>query len=251
MKSKSFRFGNTVVEAPCPALVLCMPMSDFPVVNLLSHMSAEGYGILAVLVLLSIVSLAVLLQKWTELARRDKEDAGFDAAFAKVRSFSDLPVAVSRTRGQGLRAIAEAALAEEETFPPEDPAGRSEATRVELVRETCEREAELQSTGLEVRLTWLVVAAGSGPFLGLLGTVWGIMDAFFRIGNQASAGLNVVAPGIAEALMTTGVGLLVALPSAAAHQILSGRIREIETRNAAFASRVVNLYRREYLAGTR
>ena len=92
---------------------------------------------------------------------------------------------------------------------------------MELVRETCEREAELQSSSLEVRLVWLVVAAGSGPFLGLLGTVWGIMDAFFRIGNQASAGLNVVAPGIAEALMTTGVGLLVALPAAAAHQILS------------------------------
>jgi biopolymer transport protein TolQ len=226
-------------------------MSDFPVVHLLTHMSPEGYLVLAVLALLSVVSLATLLQKWTQIRRRDADDGKFEELFAKVRAFGDLPVAVSRSRGTGLRSIAESALAEEETFPPEDPAGRSEHTRVELVREACEREAELQSTNLEHRLSWLVVAAGSGPFLGLLGTVWGIMDAFFRIGNQASAGLNVVAPGIAEALMTTGVGLLVALPAAASHQILASRLRQIETRNAAFASRVVNLYRREFLSGAR
>lgn len=228
-----------------------MAMSDFPVIHLLTHMSSEGYGILALLAVLSVLSLAVMLQKWMQLSRRDKEDAQFESIFQRVKTFGDLPVAVSRSRGAGLRSIAEAALAEEETFPPEDPAGRSETTRVALVRETCEREAELQSTCLEQRMAWLVVAAGSGPFLGLLGTVWGIMDAFFRIGNQASAGLNVVAPGIAEALMTTGVGLLVALPAAAAHQILAARLREVESRNAAFASRVVNLYRREFLSGHR
>lgn len=218
-------------------------------IHLLTHMSPEGYGVLALLAMLSVVSLATLLQKWTELSRRNRDDARFEAIFEKVKAFGDLPVAVSRSRGQGLRSIAEAALAEEENFPPEDPAGRSEGIRVELVREACERESVLQSANLEHRLAWLVVAAGSGPFLGLLGTVWGIMDAFFRIGNQASAGLNVVAPGIAEALMTTGVGLLVALPAAAAHQILAARLREVETRNAAFASRVLNLYRREFLSG--
>lgn len=224
-------------------------MSEFPLLSLLKHMSGEGYLVLSVLALLSIVSLAVLVQKWAQLREREARDRLFSAQFDAVKSFGDLPVAVSRTRGEGIRAIAEAALREEETFPPEDPAGRSENTRVELVRESCEREAELQSASLEHRLSWLVVAAGSGPFLGLLGTVWGIMDAFFRIGNQASAGLNVVAPGIAEALLTTGVGLLVALPAAASHQILSARLRQIETRNAAFASRVVNLYRREFLSG--
>lgn len=224
-------------------------MSDFPVVSLLKNMSVEGYFILALLAMLSILSLAVIILKWSQLRRRDTDDQLFDLHFAKVKAFSDLPVTVSRTRGEGMRAIAEAALREEETFPPEDPAGRSENTRVELVREATEREAELQSSSLEHRVSWLVVAAGSGPFLGLLGTVWGIMDAFFQIGNQASAGLNVVAPGIAEALMTTGAGLLVALPAAAAHQLLTARLRQIETRNAIFASRVLNLYRREFLSG--
>jgi biopolymer transport protein TolQ len=226
-------------------------MSDFPIIHLLTHMSSEGYGILFLLAILSVVSLAVILQKWTQLSRRDKDDAKFEELFARVKAFGDLPIVVSRSRGTGMRSIAEAAVAEEETFPPEDPAGLSEPTRVALVRETCERESELQSSNLEARLSWLVVAAGSGPFLGLLGTVLGIMDAFFRIGNQASAGLNVVAPGIAEALMTTSVGLLVALPAAAAHQLLAARLREVESRNAAFASRVVNLYRREFLSGHR
>ena len=223
-------------------------MTDIPILHMILHMGWEGYAISALLLLLSIVTLAIVLQKWTALNNRRKDDDEFLKAFSKSKSFHELPVAVSRTRGAGLRSIAEAALLEEENFPAEDPAGRSESLRGDLVQEACERAVEEERIDMERRLSWLVVAAGTGPFLGLLGTVWGIMDAFFQIGQQASAGLNVVAPGIAQALFTTLAGLIVAIPAAAGHQFLSGAARRHEGEYLVFASRVASLYRREFLS---
>ncbi len=223
-------------------------MFDIPILHMILHMGWEGYAISTLLVLLSIVSLAILLQKWTALNSRRQADDAFLLIFAKTRSFHELPVAVSRTRGAGIRSIAEAALMEEENFPPDDPAGRSETLRGDLVQEACERAVEEERIDMERRLSWLVVAAGTGPFLGLLGTVWGIMDAFFQIGQQASAGLNVVAPGIAQALLTTLAGLLVAIPAAAGHQFLSGAARRHEGEYFVFASKIASLYRRDFLS---
>lgn len=222
-------------------------MSDLPILHMILHMGAEGYVISALLVLLSIITLAIVLQKWTALkSRRDADDA-FMKFYTKAKSFQELPVIVSRTRGAGLRSIAEAALMEEENFPIDDPSGRTESLRGDLIQEACERAVEEERIDMELRLSWLVVAAGTGPFLGLLGTVWGIMDAFFQIGQQASAGLNVVAPGIAQALLTTLAGLVVAIPAAAGHQFLSGAARRHEGEYLVFASRLASLYRREFL----
>ncbi|MEK7392203.1 MAG: MotA/TolQ/ExbB proton channel family protein, partial [Fibrobacterota bacterium] len=187
-------------------------MTDIPILHMILNMGIEGYAISALLLVLSIVTLAIVLQKWSALRQRRAADDDFIKAFAKAKAFHELPVVISRTRGAGLRSIAEAAIMEEENFPPEDPAGRSEALRGDLVQEACECAVEEERIDMEKRLSWLVVSAGTGPFLGLLGTVWGIMDAFFQIGQQASAGLNVVAPGIAQALFTTLAGLIVAIP---------------------------------------
>lgn len=224
-------------------------MQDIAIVHVLTHMSLEGYAVLALLVVLSIASVGVILRKGLELSGRSRDDAAFRGLIAPVAHFPGLADAVRRSRGEGLRAIAMAALAEEETFPLDDPAGMGEKTRSELLQEACERQAEIERAHAEERLSWLVVAAGAGPFLGLLGTVWGIMDAFFRIGQQASAALNVVAPGIAEALATTLAGLLVAIPAAAAHQLLSARVRKLESDYLVFASEVASLYRRDGLPG--
>lgn len=227
-------------------------MTDTPILHMILHMPPEGIVISLLLLLLSIVTLAIVLQKWNALKQRRAADDAFLQAFGKAKAFHEIPLVVSRTRGAGLRSIAESALIEEEHFPEDDPAGRTEALRGDLVQEACERAVEEERIDMEQRLSWLVVAAGTGPFLGLLGTVWGIMDAFFQIGQQASAGLNVVAPGIAQALFTTLAGLIVAIPAAAAHQFLSGAARKHEGEYLVFASRVASMYRREFLsAGSR
>lgn len=226
-------------------------MTDIAIIHLMLNMGFEGWFIISLLVLLSIITVAVALQKWRELSSRNDADEEFLEAMKKVRRFEDLVKAVAHTRGEGLRSLAEAALVEDETLgvDPGEPVGAE--VRGQLVQEACERAAEEEYMRLESRLPWLVVCAGTGPFLGLLGTVWGIMDAFFRIGKEGSAGLNVVAPGIAEALLTTMAGLIVAIPAAAAHQLLSGRLRRLEGEHVLFASRLGSLYRRASLPGAR
>ena len=226
-------------------------MSNVAIFSLLVHMGAEGYTILALLVFLSVLSVAIALQKWREIRERDASDAAFLQAMESVRHFDDLVAAVSRTRGHGLRSLAEAALVEDENMRIDASEPKGAEVRGQLIQEACERAAEEEYIRLEARLPWLVVAAGTGPFLGLLGTVWGIMDAFFRIGMESSAGLNVVAPGIAEALLTTLAGLLVAIPAAGAHQLLAGRMRRLEGEHVLFASRLGSLYRRASLPGAR
>lgn len=226
-------------------------MSNIAIFNLLAHMAPEGYCILGLLALLSILSVAVALQKWREIRDRDDSDETFLSAMESVRRFEDIVGVVARTRGTGLRSLAEAALVEDENMAIDATEPEGAEIRGQLIQESCERAAEEEYIRLEARLPWLVVAAGSGPFLGLLGTVWGIMDAFFRIGNEANAGLNVVAPGIAEALLTTLAGLLVAIPAAAAHQLLAGRLRRLEGEHVLFASRLGSLYRRASLPGAR
>jgi len=226
-------------------------MQNIAIFNLLAHMGVEGYAILALLASLSVLSVAIALQKWREIHERDASDEAFLDAMASVRRFEDLVGAVARTRGSGLRSLAEAALVEDENMRIDAAEPEGAEVRGQLIQEACERAAEEEYIRLEARLPWLVVAAGSGPFLGLLGTVWGIMDAFFRIGKEASAGLNVVAPGIAEALLTTLAGLLVAIPAAGAHQLLSGRMRRLEGEHVLFASRLGSLYRRASLPGAR
>lgn len=226
-------------------------MTDIALLQILKHIGFEGWAILGLLALLSVVTLAVALQKWREFQSREAHDAAFLKAMAQVKRFDDLVKAVAHTRGVGLRSLAEAALVEDEILGVDAAELAGAEVRGQLVQEACERAAEEEFIRLESRLSWLVVAAGTGPFLGLLGTVWGIMDAFFRIGSEGSAALNVVAPGIAEALLTTLAGLLVAIPAAAAHQLLSGRLRRLEGEHALFASKLGSLYRRSSVTGAR
>ncbi len=219
-------------------------MQNIAIFHLLSQMGAEGYAILGLLALLSLVSVAIALQKWREIRERDASDAAFLAAMSSVRRFEDLVAAVARTRGSGLRSLAEAALVEDENMGVDAGEPKGAEVRGQLIQEACERAAEEEYIRLEARLPWLVVAAGTGPFLGLLGTVWGIMDAFFAIGKLGSASLSVVAPGIAEALVTTLFGILVAIPAAAGHQLLAARIRSLESDWLVGGARLVSLYRR-------
>lgn len=226
-------------------------MPDIAIFQLLRHLGIEGYFILLLLSLLSVLTLAVALQKWREISSRNQADLQFLEEMRKVRRFEDLVKAVSHTRGEGLRSLAEAALVEDENLGIDPAVPEGAEVRGQLVQEACERAAEEEYMRLEARLPWLVVAAGTAPFLGLLGTVWGIMNAFFEIGKEASASLNVVAPGVAEALLTTLAGLIVAIPAAAAHQLLSGRLRRLEGEHVLFASRLGSLYRRASLPGAR
>jgi biopolymer transport protein TolQ len=99
---------------------------------------------------------------------------------------------------------------------------------------------------LERNINVLATTATVSPFIGLFGTVWGIIDAFQGLGNAGSASLRAVAPGISEALITTALGLVAAIPAAIAYNWFSGNIREFGTRMEDFALEFLNLTERNY-----
>lgn len=103
---------------------------------------------------------------------------------------------------------------------------------------------------LEARLTFLATVGSVGPFVGLFGTVWGIMSSFQRIGATGMASLAVVAPGIAEALIATGVGLAAAIPASIAYNLFVTRIKKQELELNNFAADFLNLAKRNFFRGS-
>jgi len=216
-----------------------MPLSDkIPLLHLLLNMGLEGLLIIGLIAILSVVSLAVLFQKIGQFRSIASSDRQTVAALGRATTFADVSRIVTQGTPEGLRVVLRWGVAEADLVPP----GHPEATM--MIQEALESGIEQERTRLEERMALLVVTSAVGPFLGLLGTVWGIMDAFFAIGKLGSASLNVVAPGIAEALVTTLAGLLVAIPASAGHQLLSARIRRLESNWLVGSSRLLSLHRR-------
>lgn len=124
------------------------------------------------------------------------------------------------------------------------------STQMSAVRGAVERSLSDQTLMLEEHMGLLATATTTAPFLGLLGTVWGVMDAFGGMAVKGTALLSEVAPGISGALITTVIGLMVALPSAIGYNLLNDKIRRIAVMNHNFARELISDIERHYLAGT-
>lgn len=118
---------------------------------------------------------------------------------------------------------------------------------VDNVERALRRAQEAEMMRLENKVQFLATTASTAPFIGLFGTVWGVMNSFIAIHGEKSAGLDVVAPGIAEALIATAIGLAAAIPAVMAYNYFVRRIRVVESETAAFASDYLNIIRRHLL----
>src|SRR5690606_21328203 len=116
--------------------------------------------------------------------------------------------------------------------------------RGQLVNECIERTADAEKDQNERGMTYLAFCTATGPLIGLLGTVWGIMDTFFAIGRHGSANITVVAPGIAEALMAVLSGLIVAIPASLGYNAFAGFNRRAESLLYNFGSEIVSAFKR-------
>lgn len=125
--------------------------------------------------------------------------------------------------------------------------GRPGTADVDNVERALRRAQSAELTRLENKVSFLATTASTAPFIGLFGTVWGVMNAFIQIHGQKSAGLDVVAPGIAEALIATALGLAAAIPAVMAFNYFVRRIRVVDSETAAFASDYLNIIRRHLL----
>jgi biopolymer transport protein TolQ len=127
------------------------------------------------------------------------------------------------------------------------PEGRSGEGDLHNVERSLRRAATSQMTELETKLPVLATTGATAPFIGLFGTVWGIMESFIAIHGHKNATLDVVAPGIAEALIATGFGLVAAIPAVIFYNYFVRRLRVLETEMEAFSNDFLNIVRRHFL----
>ncbi len=130
---------------------------------------------------------------------------------------------------------------------PDNDAHRLTPHQFEGIRNLTERNVADQSLVMERRMGFLATAVNASPFLGLLGTVWGVMEAFTAMALVGQATLSAVAPGIAAALLTTVMGLLVALPSAIGYNLLAGQISELQVQTSNFAKEFIDKIQTQFL----
>jgi biopolymer transport protein TolQ len=200
-------------------------------------------GVMLGLLLASVACWAVIFAKTAAYARARREMKEFDRVFASGESFANLYQRLSGKPRTGLGALFVAAMEEWNGSHAVNAATRDGLqTRLRIVLDTAIAE---QSERLERNLALLATVGSAAPFVGLFGTVWGIMNSFQSIAAQESTSLSVVAPGIAEALFATALGLLAAIPAVVAYNKLSGDSGRLIGRLEVFADRVAVLLSRQ------
>ncbi|MCX7591791.1 MAG: MotA/TolQ/ExbB proton channel family protein [Kiritimatiellae bacterium] len=221
-------------------------LSLLPVASLIDAFwlsNLAGQIIVVVLFAGSIVVWAVMATKWMELREAQRASARFlrmyrnegtpVAIFLKGIRFAPSPLyAIYENACKALGAIVAPGHGND-LFVGESPATRVRLTELQVnsVRNVAESTMAEQALKLESRMNVIAIGVSAAPLLGLLGTVWGVLDAFAVMSRAGSAMLSAVAPGVSGALLTTVIGLLVALPSAIGYNLLAERIRRqcIET----------------------
>ena len=214
----------------------------------------EGKAIIVILILFSILAWSVMATKAVEMRRARKLNGLFDAEFRAQKSVFGIHDRRVQVDGCPLFAVYQAGCQELDTRLQTRDGGRrpqSSLTAMEHVKRALESAVARQSLKLESGLIMLAIAVSGSPFLGLLGTVWGVMSAFSGIAQSAAAGgradLTAMAPGVAGALITTVAGLLVAIPSMFGYNWLVHNLRVLMVELDNFAQELVSKMETEYL----
>ena len=223
------------------------------IVSLIVHASSVAKGTLILLALMSIVSWFVIGTKWLYLARAYKRSVNFVELFWRTQRLDDVwkstendpPSPVSEVFRAGFVELAKLRKRRTEAggdaSTPETHIGD-----IESIERSLARARTMAVTEMENNVPFLATTASSAPFIGLFGTVWGIMNSFRNIGAKGAANLATVAPGIAEALVATAIGLVAAIPAVMGYNYLSRRIRVISAEMETFTNDFLNIIRRRF-----
>jgi biopolymer transport protein TolQ len=213
-----------------------------------------GAGIIVKLVLLlllsfSVVSWSIILFKFFQVRRANSESELFMDFFWKSKRFDAIASQVDRFANSPLTVLFNEGYSElkkvvETDSKSDGSAFSTDLGGVENVSRALRRATNSEITRLEKYLTFLATTGSTSPFIGLFGTVWGIMTAFEGIGKTGSASLAVVAPGIAEALIATAIGLVAAIPAVMAYNHFQHKIRVLINEMDSFTTEFLNIVQR-------
>ncbi|HLE41312.1 MAG TPA: MotA/TolQ/ExbB proton channel family protein [Nitrospirota bacterium] len=210
-----------------------------------------GKAIVIILLGVSIVTWAMILLKYQFLRRAEAESHAFLAEFRKTKNIQELHKHAATKKNSPVAALFVEGYKEAVTIVKSLPDSKVTEEDKPVIAQEIERALKITSqdeiTYLERYLAFLGTAGTVGPLLGLFGTVWGIMDAFYSIGLKGSGDIAALAPGLAEALINTSMGLFVAIPSVIAYNYFSEKIRDIASRMDSFSMEFLSFMGRTIL----
>jgi biopolymer transport protein TolQ len=215
---------------------------DLSLWDIIQNLRPVPLAVIVLLILFSLFSWTIVFSKGSVFSRARRENRNFLRAFRKADHLQAVALASEQFASAPLVAVFDFGYGEVE---------RQVRQRGSLVNKPAvERSLQLgiseEVTKLEMNMSWLATVASVSPFIGLFGTVWGIIDAFQALGNAGATSLRAVAPGISEALITTAIGLAAAIPAAIFYNVFGSRIKEIGTRMEDFAIEFQNLAERDF-----
>lgn len=221
--------------------------------ELLGRSSLLSQAVLVILALFSIASWAVILLKLRQFRRVTVQTARFSDLFERSSKFSEVQSACKSLAHSPLAGVFQAGYVELNAQLRQDQqsqaggrAGRPALRSFDALDRALLRASSIEVAKLERRVGFLATTASLTPFIGLFGTVWGIMNAFAGIGAAGTTSLTVVAPGIAEALIATAAGLFAAIPAVYFYNYLTQRLKEIASTMDDFAMEFLNITERNF-----
>jgi biopolymer transport protein TolQ len=225
------------------------------VIELVLRSGPAAKTVLLLLLAFSVVSWGIILHKLWYLRRVKKQTATFRDVFRRSTKFSEVQAVCRTFEESPLVGIFQAGYAElttqlkqasQEATSPGSPPGRPTLKSLPAVDRALLRAAAVEVAKLERRLPLLATTASITPFIGLFGTVWGIMTSFQGIASVGSTSLGVVAPGIAEALIATAAGLFAAIPAVYFYNHFVAEVKDLTAAMDDFALEFLNIAERNF-----
>lgn len=229
------------------------------IIGLISRSSYLSRGVLVILTLFSVASWGIILYKLTTFSRIQRQTKTFLEVFRRSSKFSEVQAICHSLNASPLVGMFQAGYAELNAQlrqsgtqaaavggNPTPVPGRPILKSVTAVDRALLRASTVEVNKLENRVPFLATTASISPFIGLFGTVWGIMSAFQGIASVGSTNLGVVAPGIAEALIATAAGLFAAIPAVYFYNLLTQRVKIFSAEMDDFALEFLNIVERNF-----
>src|SRR6201984_437219 len=211
------------------------------VLDLVGQTGLVAKAVLLLLLMFSLLSWAIILSKWSLLRRARVQSGRFVRAFRKAQRLQDIAAVADQFRPSPLVGVFENGYDEFKRQLGNPSGVLRNPVAVQRAMQIANSEG---LTRFERNVPWLAITGAVTPFVGLFGTVWGIIDAFHGLGTAGAATLRAVAPGISEALITTAAGLAAAIPAVIAYNLIGGSIRDFAARGDDFALEMLNAVER-------
>ncbi|HJZ88073.1 MAG TPA: protein TolQ [Polyangia bacterium] len=220
------------------------------ILQLIVNASGVVLGVLALLIALSVISWYVIGYKSMYLSRAQAESARFLETFWQSKRMDAIYKTSEDLRRSPVAQVFRAGYIELTKLKSGDRGAAASGDEMlgdlESIERALRRAQTSETTHLESMVPFLATTGSAAPFIGLFGTVWGIMNSFRNIGAKGAANLTTVAPGIAEALIATAIGLVAAIPAVMAYNYFVRRIRVLSSEMESFQNDFLNIVKRHF-----